>query len=933
MNKIIQKLICLSLFFAGVFSANNVFSQVYNCGNVGVEDSTFTGWQGYIGSCAAGTGNNLPTLTIPNTTVTFTTPQTYIDASSDTRFAIMTPDSGVNGYDPLIPLIPVVSPWGGTRSIRIGNSQSGSDAERLRFNYTVDATNANFVYQYAVLLEDAGHLVSEQPAFRIKITNAAGTVLNPTCGIYNVSAGQGGVGFNSYLPVGAFDSISYRNWSLSSIDLTPYIGTTIKIEFTTNDCSLGGHYGYAYVDASCQPLQLTTSYCSGATTAEVTGPDGYIGYSWTANANVNYPPPTGPNVNAGSVITSNSAIFIPSYDTLTTYTVELIPYQGFACSTTLDYIFNPVATLVADFSFLTYCGNTPSVFTDASLVQNNGAPINQYQWYFGDGDSSDVANPIHNYPVLTFDTTYTVILIAHAGLTCQDTVILPVTVPSGLTIDSTSAGLGIIPIGCFGGNDGEAHFTVSGSNGAPIQYFWTVPPTNSSIDGNIDNLAANTASGMPLYWFRAIDPNSGCTDSVSFVITEPPAINATIPVNYSNCAQDTGSLFSTVSGGTGALSIQWNTFPQQSGNAAHGIYPGPYNITVVDANNCSTIAFGTLLNGSSLAHTLVLKNLSCHGIPDGEASIQLSGGKPPYSIEWHIGNNVPIAVGSDNDTISNLDRSNNYVILHNDNDCLDDTIPFTIFEPDTLRGLMTSTNTACLVAQNGAIKVDAIGGTPPYRYNWNTNANTKAITNLPQGIYNVDILDTNNCIINVVGTVGYDSNFVVMAKPDFVYEKNSANTLAVAVERQSDYAGEYTYLWNNGIELNDNTIAAPIMREIFFPLSFRVDVMDEFGCAGFDSMTVETTPIIYVPTAFSPNEDGLNESFQLGFDTVAFSNFNINIYDRWGQIIFQSSSPRFKWNGKMNNGDSVVGMYNYNISYTDNRNKKQFINGILTMLK
>ena len=146
-----------------------------NCGNVGFENGDNTGWSGYIGSCSNGTAGGLPTLTIPNAPQAWTTPQGFFDSNNEFpdayRFVIMTPDSGINGFDPIVSAVPVVSPWGGTRSLRLGNPNTGSNAERVRFTYPVTAQNANFVYQYAIILENpAAHASFEQAAFRIKIT-------------------------------------------------------------------------------------------------------------------------------------------------------------------------------------------------------------------------------------------------------------------------------------------------------------------------------------------------------------------------------------------------------------------------------------------------------------------------------------------------------------------------------------------------------------------------------------------------------------------------------------------------------------------------------------------------------------------------------------------------------------------------------------------
>ncbi len=929
--KALKKLI---LFFLLIF--NNLLIAQNNCGNVDFETGTNTGWTGYIGTCANGPSvGQLPTINIPNTVIPWTTPQYYEDNSgfnTQIRWQIMAPDSGNNGFDENIPFIPVVSPWGGTRSIKLGNNQVGNLAERLRYQYTVDASNANFVYQYAVILEDANHDSNEQPAFRIKITNASGTIINPTCGVYNVYSGQSGVGFSTYTPPGAFTPLSYRNWSLASIDLTPFIGTTITLEFTTNDCTLGGHYGYAYIDCSCIPLQLATAYCSGAATADVTAPDGYISYSWTADSAVNYPPPTGPLVPIGNVLTTDSTIIIPSYDITTTYTVNLIPYQGFQCATQLDYIFNPIATLEAGFGFLAFCGNTPSQFLDSAVIQNNGAPANAWDWYFGDGDSSNLQNPTHLYPILPYDTTYNVTYIVYAGSSCKDTLVKPVFVPSGLTIDT----LQFSNVKCFGIDNGFVSFDVSGSPGANLTYSWNLPnppPTITTTDTiqSAYGIQANSASGIPMYWFFVQDIANGCSDSLGFVVTEPALLTNSIANNYILCLGSSGSLTTVIGGGTPPYSIAWQTAPSQDSVTAINLLAGTYSVEITDTNNCTSSAFGTLIDGSVLNHEIIISPISCHGFNDGKVSVRLFDGKPSYKIRWVIPGIPPYDTNSDKDSVLSLNRLNGYVVLINQNNCDPDTVTFSITEPDTLQALITTTNASCLVAKNGAVKVDVVGGIQPYSYLWTTDTdkNSQGVNNLYQGIDTVTITDANNCEIQAIAVVGYDSNFVVTAKPDFVYDAQANNNLWVTVDKP----GNYTYTWNNAEAINDSTIADPLLSQVFFPLDFRIDVIDEFGCSGFDSVYVDAVPFIYIPSAFSPNGDKLNDTLEIAFSNFKISNFSLNVYDRWGGKVFATQNPKFKWDGKVDYKDATIGMYNYDISYVDNRNKNQKLRGAFTLIR
>jgi len=87
---------------------------------------------------------------------------------------------------------PVVSP-GGNFSLRLGNNSTGGVADRIEQTFAVTASNANFTYKYAVVFQDPGHTLNEQPSFQIEMLDSTGTQI--PCTFYNVAAGQNIPGF------------------------------------------------------------------------------------------------------------------------------------------------------------------------------------------------------------------------------------------------------------------------------------------------------------------------------------------------------------------------------------------------------------------------------------------------------------------------------------------------------------------------------------------------------------------------------------------------------------------------------------------------------------------------------------------------------------------------------------------------------------------
>lgn len=184
-----------------------------------------------------------------------------------------------DGNDPTITSgrLPMVAP-GSSYSLRIGNRTSGARFDRIRTSLIITPDNAIFQYRFAIVLQDPNHLSYQQPAFRIRVFTDKGSEIG--CGYYEVSAARQIAGFQVQ------GSLRYRNWTTGAINLRAYVGQLLTIEVTTNDCTEGGHFGYAYFDAQCiKPEVLATSKClNSQDSLVISAPEGFEGYEWTTGA-------------------------------------------------------------------------------------------------------------------------------------------------------------------------------------------------------------------------------------------------------------------------------------------------------------------------------------------------------------------------------------------------------------------------------------------------------------------------------------------------------------------------------------------------------------------------------------------------------------------------------------------------------------------------
>jgi gliding motility-associated-like protein len=319
--------------------------------NIGVEDGTFSHWQ-----CFAG----------------------QIDEFGDIDLTAVSPVSERHTiwghqYPPLLDRygnFPVLCPNGSQHSIQLGNSTAGRGAERITYTVHVppDKNEFNVIYHYAVVFQDAGHSAYQQPRFTVKVLdNAAATYIS--CGAFEYVASSNISGFKESAVMA---NVFYKPWTPVTLKISNCAGKIITLEFTTNDCTLGGHFGYAYIDIdeNCASPITGNVYCNGDTELSLVAPFGFQEYKWW---NQNFTQGFG---------TSNILALSPPPPPGTIYAVELIPYPGFGCRDTVyttirksdeNLIFNLKPTV-------TTCEGDAIDLTD-SILTSGSSPNLTFSYY------------------------------------------------------------------------------------------------------------------------------------------------------------------------------------------------------------------------------------------------------------------------------------------------------------------------------------------------------------------------------------------------------------------------------------------------------------------------------------------------------------------------------------------------------------------------
>lgn len=458
------------------------------CNNAGFESGSGGGWTYSSGSDSKNTGCNTP----PNPCITatgFLSPQHVIQT--------------LGNFDPIVggTTLPVVPPFGGNQSLRLGDGNAtmgdgngvNSKAARATFTYMVEPATANFTYRYAIVVEEPSvgfpaHADDERPYFNVSVRDKDGNKIS--CGDLFVFARPPMTDFTQAPdPNRTNRNDWYRGWSTVVLPLAAYIGQCVSIEFTTGDCALGAHFGYAYIDASCGPAEVVTSSPNACGGYKLAAPTNALTYTWTNKAG-GTTGIQGPTNNQTADVNQAG-----------TYQVAMTSLAGPNCETTLEITVGPPGINPVSFTPFTGCAGSYTQFTDTSTPSD---PATGWAWDFDNDKVADavVKNPTYVFPA---NGTYPVTLTIFVG-NCSATITQDVFVD--LPIYPT-----VNPAGPFCINAPPITLVSSIPGGT-----WSGPGITDASAGTFNPLSANIGNNSIVYATAESCPGK---DTLVIVINGP----------------------------------------------------------------------------------------------------------------------------------------------------------------------------------------------------------------------------------------------------------------------------------------------------------------------------------------------------------------------------------------------------------------------------
>jgi gliding motility-associated-like protein len=483
-------------------------------------------------------------------------------------------------------------------------------------------------------------------------------------------------------------------------------------------------------------------------------------------------------------------------------------------------------------------------FNNTSVFQNNSV----FEWDFGDGNTSNIANPSHTF---TQSGTYTVKLIVSDTATCNfgDTISKEIIVMGDTSY--TLQTLAICP-----GESQQIGFLPNADTSITYSWFPSIDLTNDSISNPFSNTLNTTTYSLYI-------SNGICVDTAFQTIqVNTPLLN--IPNDTVLC--DGGSSISIVANSYGTSNeFIWSLSPAFNDTINSSLSD---SVITVSPNSTTSYYIQTNNNGCYIADTILIE------VSIGNFSISSD------TLQC-IGDSI-LAIAETNTSIDSIDiefSPANFAL----NPVFNDSVWFTILNDTYISATAFDPSTGC-------IQKDSI---------WIT------LDSLP------------------VITPSVTADFLVISPG------NSTNLYVTP--------NGYNYEWSPSNSLNNsnaqNPIASPLTNTTYYV------VISNGFCEKNDSITIlvnELTcgpPEIFIPSAFSPNEDNSNDILRVRGNYISNENFVFRVFNRLGNLVFETTDPNKGWNGYYNDSACDPGVFVYYLNLDCLDGQSYFKKGNITLIK
>lgn len=672
---------------------------------------------------------------------------------------------------------------------------------------TATATNLG-IGTYSITIKNNNGCITQTTA---TITQPAPLAVNSA--VSAISCYGGGDGMINITPTGGTPPYSYLSLpgNQTTVPVTGLATGTYTVTVTdSKNCKV------SVVHSVSQPTEILTSF-SIATVSCFNKSDGAINSTTTGGM-----PPYTYSWNPTAATSANVSGLAAG-----TYTVTVTDKLG--CSMSSSTVITEPATLAAT---VTSSNETCNYLNNgsATAIVSGGTPAYSYTWLPGGAKTATIA------PLTA--ATYTLTVKDLRG--CNLTQLVKITEPATLVANTINQ----VNVSCSGGNNGSVTANPSGGT-IPYSYLW--------MPGNVTTATLGNASAGT-YTLTVTDKNN-CTAQKIITITQPTALAATAVIGNVSCPSgNNGSVKIVPSGGYAPYTYLWLPVNKTTATISN-LVAGTYTVTVTDAIGCKLTVAQTVTQPLPISITFAATGVSCFGGTDGTANAIVTGGTPPYSYKWSVGNGTTAS-------IAGLGIGT-YTVTVTDNAGCKAAASVAIKQPTLLTATITTINETCNYLNDGSVSASASGGIPPYKYAWQPMADTTTFADsLSAGTYTLTVTDSKGCMKTISATVQEPLPVSVAFNGQVdVSCFGGSNGAVTAVP--SGGTPNYTYNWMPGNLSTDGLTNLPAG-------TYTVTIKDNNNCQAQNTVTINqpllpvTVSATSLPTSCFSGSDGSASAVSTG---------------------------------------------------------------------
>ncbi len=255
---------------------------------------------------------------------------------------------------------------------------------------------------------------------------------------------------------------------------------------------------------------------------------------------------------------------------------------------------------------------------------------------------------------------------------------------------------------------------------------------------------------------------------------------------------------------------------------------------------------------------------------------------------------------------------------------------------------MISAYTSKLGCQRDTLTFAHDGAHDVNSWNWIFNTGTPITTQTHTIIWPATSTNTIQLIVSngvcsdtATSTVVLDNEVkAIFTMDDFICPEDKLEVINSSTGQINRWKWNYDIIGSSTLKNPPPFLFPTLNKEAYYTVKL-VAYNDALNCSDSTrkTLTVLDHCFIAVPTAFTPNNDGLNDTFW-PHNALKADNLEFRVYNRWGQLVFQSRTWRDKWDGKINGVLQPTGVYVWMLSYTHRDTKKQvFQKGTVTLIR